>query len=88
MSRDPPAMTAEEFRTAVARLGFAASRSANDQGLSLAARFFGVDPRSARTWTALGLPLAVVIALRLMLAHNLDAAAAIALLADRRRARL
>ncbi len=45
----------------------------NDEGLSAAARFFGVDPRSAPTCTVAGPPFAAAIALRLMLAHHLDA---------------
>jgi hypothetical protein len=78
-------MTGAEFRAVVARLGFASSGKANDEGLSAAARFFGADPRSARRWLHSGPPRPVAIALRLMLAGKWDAAQAKAIIRARRR---
>lgn len=82
---EPAVMTGEEFRAAVARLGFASSGKANDEGLSAVARFFGADPRSARRWLHSGPPRSIAIALRLMLAGRWDATQAAAIIRDRRR---
>jgi hypothetical protein len=65
-------MSADEFRAALERLGFAeGERAPNDLGLSEAARFFGYSPRQVRQWAAAGPPAAVALCLKLMLALKL-----------------
>lgn len=72
--KSPHHMTPAEYRAALERLGFAgaARRSPeNDRGLSAAARFFNVTPRTGQAWALSGPPGSVAIALRLMLALGL-----------------
>lgn len=75
-------MTADEFRAALQRLGFAESDAANDLGLSAAARFFGTEPKTVRNWAAKGPPAPVAVCLRLMLKLRLTAPKARKLLGD------
>jgi|SRR5579884_1727945 len=84
------AMSADEYRTALDKLGFAGSiegkrAAANDAGFSAAARFFGVSPRAGQAWASAGPPNAVAVALRLMLALDITFATAVAALARKRR---
>lgn len=69
-------MSADQYRAAIKRLGFAESDVPNDQGVSAAGRFFGVNPATGRRWAAEGPPMPVVVCLRLMLAANITAAKA------------
>lgn len=73
-------MDADAYRTAILRLGFADAAIARDQGISAAARFFGVSPRTGRLWAETGPPPPVVACLRLMAAAGLTLAKAEALL--------
>ena len=74
-------MSADQYRAAIKRLGFAANPEGlrdnpNDLGVSAAGRFFGAAPATGRNWARLGPPHSVAVCLRLMLAANITAAKA------------
>lgn len=66
-------MSAHEYRTVIARLGFAESDHPDDLGVSAAGRFFGAAPATGRNWARQGPPAAVTVCLRLMLAAKINA---------------
>lgn len=75
-------MSADEYRAAIARLGFIETDVPNDTGQSNAARFFDRDARTGRLWAANGPPAPVAIALRLMLKAKISVSRARKLLEE------
>lgn len=65
-------MSPEEFRAALAELGFAGDRRENDLGFSAFARFIGKDPRTIITWGGTGPDSTAAVLLRVMLGAKID----------------
>jgi hypothetical protein len=71
---DRPTMTPDEFRAALARLGFIGEARENDEGISALAHLVGAPVRTAQNWAVKGPPAGIVVMLRIMASLRLKAA--------------
>lgn len=67
-------MTPQQYRDAIARLGFGQSGLSSDAGISAAGRFLCGNPRTSRRWASgeSPIPKAVAMLLRLMVRMKLE----------------